>query len=183
MRFDTGGAFIVGLMLSACAVVGPLTDRTMTDAPHQACAQVNGIVPSGGGPAGTIGEVSAPPVVPAQCFALAEEAAGVRREWSGGALEPGRTLIAVHRAGPGCGGTFSHLTVSGASAEAGRMELATWDLHARPGHQRVVEWREGFGDRSFALADIGSVLMNPAGARITVQEGAFDPRTICFRSY
>ena len=166
MRFEAGGAFIVGLMVSACAVVGPLSNPRMTDAPNAACASV------------------AAPAADRQCFVLAEQLPdGSRRAWSGGALQAGQVLLAVHRGGEGCTGTFTHLTVVANSPAAGRAELASWDLHGRPGHSRVVRWDQGFANRTFALADIGSTLMNPAGARITVQQGTFDPRQICFKSY
>lgn len=164
----TGAGFFLGLGLSGCAATGPLFDQDMSDAPHQACIDL------AGAPA---------PDAPA-CFLLVSQGSdGARTAWAGGAVAPGRTLVAVHRGGPGCDGTFTHLTVAGAAPGPGRMELATWDVHARPGHSRTVRWEQGFASREYSLADIGSTLMNPAGARITVQEGAFDPRRICFKSY
>lgn len=167
MRYEAGGAFVVGLMLSACAVVGPLANPRMTDAPHAACVRIP------------------PPIsFDDQCFALAEQLPdGSRRAWTGGVLGPGQVLLAIHRGGAACAGTFTHLTVFGDSTTAGRAELATWDLHARPGHAREVRWDRPFLGRTFALADIGSTMMNPAGARITVREGNLDPRRICFNSY
>jgi len=167
MRYEAGGAFVVGLMVSACAVVSPLTNPRMTDAPNAACAAV-----------------AAPASAESQCFALAEQLPdGSRRAWTGGALGPGRVLLAIHRGGEGCTGTFTHLTVRGNASGAGRAELATWDVHARPGHAREVRWDRAFEGRTFALADIGSTLMNPAGARITVREGSFEPTQVCFKSY
>jgi hypothetical protein len=167
MRYEAGGAFVVGLMVSACAVVGPLANPRMTDAPTAACVAIAQPAPATG-----------------QCFTLAEQLPdGTRRPWQGGALAAGQVLLAVHGGGEACAGTFTHLTVTGNAPGAGRAELATWEVHARPGHAREVRWREGFADRTFALADIGSTLMNPAGARITVREGSFEPRQICFKSY
>jgi hypothetical protein len=185
MRFgETGGAFLLGLMLSACAIVSPLVDRSMGDAPNAACAAVNGDHPLVMRPRPGASPAAVEAGAPEQCFALAEELAdGTRRAWSGGALQPGRTLIAVHRPGGDCGGTFSHLSVTGASAGAGSAELATWDQHGRTGHQRVVRWNRGFESRSFALASVGSAIMSPAGARIRVIDGSFDPASLCFKSY
>lgn len=167
MRYEAGGAFVAGLMLSACAVVGPLADPRMTDSPAAACVAIPG-----------------PAAAANQCFTLAEQLPdGTRRAWAGGTLGPGQVLLAVHRGGGACAGTFTHLTVTASSTGAGRAELAAWDLHARPGHAREVRWDRPFADRTFALADIGSALMNPAGARITVRDGSLEPKQICFKSY
>ncbi|WP_166038794.1 hypothetical protein [Sphingosinicella sp. YJ22] len=167
MRYEAGGAFVVGLMVSACAVVGPLANPRMTDAPHAACVAIGQPAPAAD-----------------QCFTLAEQLPdGTRRAWQGGALGPGQVLLAVHGGGEACAGTFTHLTVTADSPGAGRAELATWDAHVRPGHAREIHWREGFAGRTFALADIGSALMNPAGARITVREGTLEPSQLCFKSY
>ena len=167
MRYEAGGAFVVGLMLSACAVVGPLANPRMTDAPTAACVAIAEPAPAAG-----------------QCFTLAEQLPdGSRRAWTGGTLGPGQVLLAIHGGGAACAGTFTHLTVTADSPGAGRAELATWDLHARPGHAREIRWTRPFQDRTFALADIGSTLMNPAGARITVREGSLQPSQLCFKSY
>ena len=93
-------------------------------------------------------------------------------------------MVAIHQGGaPGCGGRFTHLTVTGASDAAGQAELATWDPAGRPGHQRRVRWDRPFAQRSFALASIDSATMLPGGARIRMLEGGFTPATLCFKSY
>ena len=70
MRYEAGGAFVVGLMLSACAVVGPLANPRMTDAPTAACVAI-----------------AAPAAAENQCFTLAEQLPdGTRHAWTGGAL-------------------------------------------------------------------------------------------------
>lgn len=167
-------AFVLGLGLSGCAVVGPLADRDMSGATAQACVDV-AAPGEGGAPA-----AGAAP----QCFVLAQQDADGRRAgWTGGPLQPGRALLAVHRAAAGCQGTFTHLTVEGSSPAPGRAELATWDLHGRAGNQREVRWDAPFQHRSYGLADIGSTLMNPAGARITVHAGSLHIQRLCFRSY
>jgi hypothetical protein len=178
-------AVLLALALSGCTIARPLIDRDMTKAPRAACAAVNGahpllMRPQAGAAAETV-EAGAP----TQCFMLAEELEGGRRQaWSGGPLRPGRTLIAIHQPGDtDCKGRFTHLTVSGASAGAGQIELATWDAAARPGHKRPVRWDRPFGDRTFALASIDNAVMGPAGARIRVLEGSFDPANLCFKSY
>ncbi len=191
MRFGRiGGLFVTGLMLSGCAVVGPivgpLLDSGMNDAPHAACAAINGEHPRIMRPRPGAAPESVEAGAPAQCFVLAEELAdGSRRAWSGGALRPGRTLLAIHQpdADSECAGTFTHLTVSGAAQGAGRAELSAWDMHARPGHSRAISWSRSFARRDFALASIGSTLMNPAGTRIRVIEGNFDPANLCFKSH
>jgi hypothetical protein len=155
--------------LAGCAVVSPLLDRDMSKAPNMACVAVNG---------------RSPAATAAQCFVLAEENVdGRRQRWSGGALAPGRTLVAVLQPGPACGGTLSHLTVTGSSPGAGRAELSTWDAVGRPGHRREVQWRQGFAERTLTMASIESATMNPAGARVRITEGSFDPASLCFRSY
>lgn len=165
MRANGMGAAVLALAAGGCAIVGPLYDRQMRDAPRAACAAANG---SGD-----------------QCFVLLEEGpGGVRRAWSGGALGPGRALVAIHQPGrEGCGGRFTHLTVSGASDGAGRAELSIWDPLGRPGHQRAVRWDRGFASRDFALASIDNVTMLPAGARLRMLEGGFTPANLCFKSY
>jgi hypothetical protein len=195
MRFESGGAFLAGLALCGCAVVGPLYDRQMADARHQACYDFTRAQDW------TFAEGQAP-----QCFAIAEEREVdgrlVRSAWTGGPVTPGRTLLAVYNgAERRCSGErgpidpntppdrptmFTHLTVTGSSDGAGAMRLETWDRIGRPnmgeGH-RDVAWQAGFAGRTFALADIGSVLVNPGGARIRVTEGALAPTQLCFKSY
>lgn len=169
MRIErTGFALLLAVATAGCSLAAPLYDRRMADADHQACAPVN-----------------APPVAGAAiCFTLFEEDARGRRSWSGGALTPGRTLIAVHNpAAPGCAARHTHLTVTGAAADAGRMELAVWDGIARPGHSRVATWGAGFAQRTLALASIDHVTLMPAGARVRMLEGRFDPAELCFKGY
>ena len=180
-----GSAFLLALALSGCTIARPLIDRDMSKAPHAACAAVNGdhpllMRPHAGAAADTV-EAGAPP----QCFVLAEELDnGRRQKWSGGPLRPGRTLIAIHQpADPDCKGRFTHLTLTGASAGAGQVELSTWDLLARAGHVRPMRWDRPFGARIFTLGSIDSATMNPAGARIRVLEGSLDPANLCFKSY
>jgi hypothetical protein len=171
-----GSAVLLALVLGGCTIARPLVDRDMSKAPRAACAAVNGAHPLTVRP-----DASAPP----QCFVLAEELENGRRQaWSGGPLRPGRTLIAIHQpGGAGCKGRFTHLTVGGASAGAGQLELATWDGAARAEHRRVERWERAFGERTIGLASIDSAIMTPAGARIRVLEGSFEPAHLCFKSY
>jgi hypothetical protein len=169
MRIERAG--LVGLLAIAtagCSIAAPLYDRQMADADHQACAPIN-----------------APPAAgETSCFNLFEEDSSGRRAWSGGALTPGRTLIAVHNpAAPGCAARHSHLTVTGAAPGGGRMELAVWDGMARAGHSRVATWGTGFPRRTLALAGIDHVTLMPAGARVRMLEGSFDPASLCFKGY
>ena len=169
MRIErTGIALLLAIATAGCSLAAPLYDRQMADADHQACAPVN-----------------APPAAgETACFTLFEEDAQGRRAWSGGALNPGRTLIAVHNpAAPGCAARHTHLTVSGSAAGAGSMELAVWDGMARPGHSRVATWGAAFPRRTLALAGIDHVTLLPAGARVRMLEGSFDPASLCFKGY
>ncbi len=164
----TGIAGMLALAATGCSLAAPLYDRQMADAHHQACTAVNAPAADG--------------TVP--CFTLFEEDAQGRRVWSGGALTPGRTLIAVHNpAAPGCAARHTHLTIAGSAPAAGRMELAVWDGMARPGHSRVATWSAGFGNRTLALASIDHVNLMPAGARVRMLEGGFDPASLCFKGY
>jgi hypothetical protein len=154
---------------SGCAVISPLIDRDMSKAPNSAC----------GRPAETAAAPS-----DQQCFVFAEEdSSGARQRWQGGRLTPGRTLVAVYRAGQNCAGTFTHLTVTGASDGPGRATLSVWDALGRAGHSREVRWHEAFAERRLTLASIASATMNPGGARVRVTEGSFDPGSLCFQSY
>jgi hypothetical protein len=180
-----GSALVLALALSGCTIARPLIDRDMSNAPIAACAAVNGdhpllMRPRPGAAADTV-EAGAPP----QCFVLAEELEdGRRHKWSGGPLRPGRTLIAIHQPGElDCKGRFTHLTLTGASAGAGQVELSTWDVAARPAHKRAMGWNRPFGARTFTLGSIDNPTMAPAGARIRVLEGSLDPASLCFKSY
>lgn len=179
-----GSALVAALALSGCTIVRPLIDRDMAKAPNAACAAVNGEHPllmraRAGVPAEQV-EAGAP----TQCFSLHEESEGTSRAWSGGALQPGRTLIAIHQAGDvDCKGRFTHVTFTGASPGAGELEVATWDVAARPGHMRKHRWDGGFPRRNLGLASIDHPTMAPAGIRIRMLSGSFDPADICFKSY
>jgi hypothetical protein len=183
-KLRQSSALVAALALSGCTLARPLIDREMAKAPNAACAAVNGEHPllmraRAGVPAEQV-EAGAP----SQCFALFEEQDGRRQAWSGGALQPGRTLIAVHDAADAdCKGRFTHFNVAGGSAGAGELELETWDVAARPGHMRRHRWERGFGQRNFGLASIDHPTMAPAGVRIRVLTGSFDPANICFKSY
>lgn len=178
------GGLAAALALSGCTLARPLIDREMAKAPHTACAAVNGEHPllmraRAGVPADQV-EAGAP----TQCFALYEENEGRRRAWSGGALQPGRTLVAIHQAGEtDCKGRFTHFTITGGSAGAGQLDLATWDVAARPGHLRQHRWERGFAQRTLGLASIDHPTMAPAGVRIRVLDGSFEPANLCFKRY
>lgn len=164
-----GASGLALLSLCGCSLAAPLYDRQMADAEHQACVPVN----------------ESPAEGAARCFTLFEEDEAGRRVWSGGTLTPGRTLIAVHAptAAPACAARHTHLTVTGSTSGAGRLELATWDGMGRPGHARVATWGASFAQRTLALAGIDGVTMMPAGARVRVLDGSFDPASLCFKGY
>lgn len=167
---QASGAAVLAMAAAGCAIVSPLWDRRMADAPRAACAEIG----------------AAADAAERQCFALYEEGPrGVEAEWRrGGAIEAGRALVAIHRPGvAGCGGRFSHLTVEGSSPGAGAVQLSTWDPLGRPGHGRSVTWREGFAARGLALASIDHATTLPAGARVRAEAGRFVPTRLCFKGY
>jgi hypothetical protein len=203
MRYGhTGGAFAVGLLLSACAVVSPLLDRSLAEAPFAACGAINGPPPLGPPNAQQRARTGAQPKPMTQCFALFRDVQnGPDTKWAGGRIEAGETLLAVYTGGKGCFGlpddltgprVFSYLTVTGSSDGAGKAELSVWDVAGRalyvPGggdttSQRTIEWPRAFRDRTFSMANAGGVLQNAAGARIHMVSGSFDPAHLCFKGF
>jgi hypothetical protein len=158
-------AFTAILPLGACAVLGPVVDADMEDAPYQACARF----------------AEAPPAEGAQCVAVQVRPAGGRWQPFSGTLDAGDELLAVPSAAPGCThGNYTHFVLEGESA-AGAMRVAVPDAFGRGDRGRGFAWRE---PRTRWTADnIGSVIHTPAGARVSLTEGQVRLSSACFKSY
>jgi hypothetical protein len=46
-----------------------------------------------------------------------------------------------------------------------------------------MRWERGFRAAHLRLASIDNATMTPAGVRIRVLAGSFDPANLCFKSY
>ena len=153
------------LPLAACAVIGPVTDAGMEDAPHQACARF----------------AAAQPPEAGQCVSVQVRPAGGRWQAFTGTLSAGDELLALPSAAPQCThGNFTHFVLEG-SSDAGAMRVAIPDGFGRGDRGRSFAWR---APRSRWTADnIGTTLHIPAGARVSVSEGQVRLSSACFKSY
>jgi hypothetical protein len=150
--------------LAGCAVLGPVVDADMEDAPYQACAHF----------------AEGPAVAP-QCVSVQVRPAGGAWQPFTGTLSAGDELLAVPSAAPECNhGNYTHFVLEG-SSDAGAMRVAIPDSIGRGDRGRSFAWHE---PRSRWTADnIGSTLHVPAGARVTVSEGQVRLGSACFKSY
>ncbi len=155
--------FIAIMPLAACAVLGPVADADMEDAPYEACARF----------------ADAPPAD--QCVAVQVRPAGGRWQPFTGTLSAGDELLAVPSAAPRCNhGHYTHFVLEGESG-AGAMRIAVPDGFGRGDRGRDFAWRE---PRTRWTADnIGSVVHLPAGARVSLTEGQVRLGSACFKSY
>ena len=166
MRLGRRVVFLCGILpLASCAVLGPVTDADMEDAPHQACARFAGAEPPEAG----------------QCVTVQVRPAGGRWQAFSGTLSAGDELLALPSAAPQCThGNFTHFVLEG-SSDAGAMHVAVPDGFGRGDRGRSFAWRE---PRSRWTADnIGTSLHIPAGARVSVTEGEVRLSSACFKSY
>lgn len=156
-------AFTAILPLGACAVLGPVTDADMEDAPYQACARF------------------AEPAPADQCVAVQVRPAGGRWQPFTGTLVAGDELLAVPSAAPSCThGNYTHFVLEGES-QAGALRVAVPDAFGRGDRGRSFAWRE---PRTRWTADnIGTVVHTPAGARVSLTEGEIRLSSACFKSY
>lgn len=158
-------AFSAIIPLAACAVLGPVVDADMEDAPYQACARF----------------AEAPPGAEAQCVAVQVRPAGGRWQPFAGTLSAGDELLAVPSAAPRCThGNYTHFVLEGES-DAGAMRVAVPDAFGRGDRGRSFAWRE---PRTRWTADnIGMVVHTPAGVRVSLTGGQVRLSSACFRSY
>ena len=114
MRVGRGiAAILCAAPLAACAVIGPVRDRAMNDAPASACAE----------PAAFL---SLPPGGSAWV------------PFEGASLTPGTEVLAMPR-GPG---DFTHVVLTGDSPGAGAMFVDVADVFGRGDRSRTLRWRE-----------------------------------------
>ncbi len=151
--------------VAACAVLGPVVDADMEDAPHQACARF----------------AEAQPPEAGQCVSVQLRTADGRWQPFAGTLSAGEQLLAVPSAAPQCThGNYTHFVLEGESA-AGAMTVAVPDGFGRGDRGRSFAWRQ---PRSRWTADnVGTTLHLPAGARVSLSEGQVRLSSACFKSY
>ena len=167
MRVGRRVIALVGIVpLAGCAVLGPVVDADMEDAPYQACARFAGAAASDSTP---------------ECVAVQVRPAGGAWQPFAGTLSAGDELLAVPSAAPQCThGNFTHFVLEG-SSDAGALRIAVPDGFGRGDRGRSFAWHE---PRSRWTADnIGSSVHLPAGARVTVGEGQVRLSSACFKSY
>jgi hypothetical protein len=156
--------FTAIMPLTACAVVGPVVDAGMEDAPYSACARFAG-----------------PPAEPARCVAVQVRPAGGAWQPFTGTLSAGDELVAIPSPAPRCNhGNYTHFVLEGAS-EAGAMRIAVPDTFGRGDRGRSFAWR---APRTRWTADnVGATLHTPAAARVSMTEGQVRLSSACFKSY
>jgi len=165
MRVGRRVILSLGIMpLAACAVIGPVVDADMEDAPYEACARF----------------AEAPAAAP-QCVSVQMRPAGGQWQPFTGALSAGDELLAVPSAAPQCHhGNYTHFVLTG-SSEGGAMQVAVPDTFGRGDRGRSFAWRE---PRTRWTADnIGATLHTPAGARVSLTQGQIRLSAACFKSY
>ena len=159
--------FLGILPLAGCAVVGPVTDPNLTNAPYQACARF----------------ADAPANAPnaPQCVSVRLRSAGGQWGAFSGTISGGEELLALPSGTPQCAhNNYTHFVLEG-SSDSGAMRIAVPDAFGRGDRGRSFAWRT---PRSRWTADnIGTALHLPAGARVTVSEGTVRLTSACFRSY
>lgn len=164
MRVRRAAALTGIIPLAACAVLGPVADAGMADAPYQACAHFAG----------------APADAP-QCVSVQVRPAGGQWQPFAGTLSAGDELVAIPSAAPHCAhGNYTHFVLEGASA-AGAMRVAVPDGFGRGDMGRSFAWHEP--RRRWSADNIGTAVHIPAAARVTVSQGEVRLTSACFKSY
>jgi hypothetical protein len=167
MRVGRRVIMFMGILpLASCAVIGPVTDADMEDAPYEACTR--------------FAEAPAADEAP-QCLTVTVRAAGGQWQPFTGTLSAGDELLAVPSAAPQCNhGNYTHFVLDG-SSDAGAMQVAIPDTFGRGDRGRSFTWHE---PRTRWTADnIGSTVHTPAGARVRLTEGQVRIGRACFKSY
>lgn len=173
MRVSRRAILFLGILpLAGCAVVGPVTDPNLTNAPYQACARFAD-APAEAAPA-------APPDAP-QCVSVRLKAANGQWGAFNGTIAAGEELLALPSGTPQCAhNNYTHFVLEG-SSDAGAMRIAVPDAFGRGDRGRSFAWRTP-GSR-WAADNIGTAQHLPAGARVMVSEGQVRLTSACFRSY
>lgn len=163
-RFRNATALIGIVPLAACAVLGPVADAGMEDAPYEACARF-----------------AEAPSDTAQCVTVQVRPAGGQWGPFAGTLSAGDELFAIPSAAPSCAhGNYTHFVLEGAST-AGAMRVAVPDGFGRGDRGRAFAWHEP--RTRWAADNIGSAVHIPAAARVSVSEGEVRLTSACFKSY
>lgn len=153
--------------LASCAVLGPVVDAGMENAPYQACTRF----------------ADAPEAAPQapQCVTVTVRPAGGSWQPFTGSLAAGDELLALPSAAPHCThGNYTHFVLEGES-DSGAMRVAVADGFGRGDMGRSFAWRER---RTRWTADnIGTAVHTPAGARVRLSEGQLRLSAACFKSY
>ena len=165
MRVSRRAILFLGILpLAGCAVVGPVTDPNLTNAPYQACARF----------------AEAPADAP-QCVSVRLRSADGQWGTFAGTVSAGEQLLAIPSGTPQCAhNNYTHFVLEG-SSDSGAMRIAVPDAFGRGDRGRSFAWRT---PRTRWTADnIGTAQHLPAGARVTVTEGQVRLTSACFRSY
>jgi hypothetical protein len=165
MRIGRRTILSLGILpLAGCAVVGPVVDAGLEDAPYRACV--------------TFAE--APAAAP-QCVSVRVRAA--RGQWGpfNGTLNAGEELLAIPSGTPQCAhSNYTHFVLEG-SSDAGAMRVAVPDAFGRGDRGRSFAWTR---PRTRWTADnIGTSQHLPAAARVMVSQGEIRLTSACFKSY
>lgn len=168
-----GIALLLALPLGSCSLLGPVLDRKMAHAPHEACYRFSAAA----------GGEGAPP----QCLSMLRRAAdGGWRPFDGASISAGDELSAAMPAAPSCQGNFTHVVLSGSATGAGAMRIEVPDGMARGAVGRTYRWDGATGPRLWVLGNINRTLSVPGGLRIAVAPGAAGEvqlGEICFKAY
>ena len=158
--------------LASCAVVGPLVDRQMDDAPYAACTRF---------------ATDSAPVEAAQetqCFALLERGpTGGFVARASPHLQAGDEVFAAKSSAAECQRNFSHLVVGGDTTGPGEMRIEVVDAVGRGSVARTVDWEEARTGRRWAVSDIDTPLHIPGGVRLELLEGEVRLTSLCYKSY
>jgi len=167
MRVRRRFTALIGILpLAACAVLGPVADSGMTDAPYQACARFADSTAPADGP---------------QCVSVQVRPGGGQWAPFAGTLAAGDELLAIPSAAPSCAhGNYTHFVLEGSSA-VGALRIDVPDGFGRGDRGRSFAWHEPRG--RWTADNIGSAVHIPAAARVTVSEGEVRLTSACFKSY
>ena len=174
-----GGRVILSLgilPLTSCAVVGPVVDSGMENAPYEACARF-AAAPVEATPAqGAVAEGAA-----LQCLTVTIRPAGGQWQPFTGTFSAGDELLAMPTGGPQCNhGHFTHFVLTG-SSDSGAMRVAVPDAFGRGDRGRSFTWRAP--RERWSADNIGTAMHLPAGARVYLTEGQARLSSACFKSY
>lgn len=165
--------------LAGCGIVGPIYDPGLGGAPRTACADV-ALQAMRDGSSVVANAVSGAP----QCFRFERRRIGGERlELNDGSLDAETELLAFVTGGPGCaGGDLTFATVTGASAQPGRLQmLAFGGTGAQIGADH--EWSEPFAMRTFRVRNVNGPFINMSGLRLRAPDGGFRVKRVCMADY